>query len=63
METPSFGRYQNLDLTLSREGLVTALKKREGRFFLFGLIPLTKTDTKTAFCKCATGGSCAHCVK
>ena len=35
METPFFGRYQNLDLTLSREGLVTALKKREGRFFVW----------------------------
>lgn len=55
METPFFGKYQNLDLTLSREGLVTALeKKREGRCFCL-THTINEDRYKTAVCKCATG--------
>lgn len=43
-----------MDLTLSREGLVTALKKREGRFFVW-THTINEDRYKTAICKCATG--------
>ena len=55
METPFFGRYQNLDLTLSREGLVTALKKTRKVVFFCSTHTINEDRYKTAICKCATG--------
>lgn len=50
METPFFGKYQNLDLTLSRVGLVTALEKKRCLTHT-----INEDRYKTAVCKCATG--------